>query len=66
MFSHWEINLNFNSVPSQFISPLFGSEYRPVNFEKRNSSYAVDDNSNVRTKMISNREKIHLKKLKHV
>ncbi|KAK4286512.1 hypothetical protein QN277_003058 [Acacia crassicarpa] len=53
-FSHWENNPNLNSVPNQFIGRLFGSESKPVNFEETNSSYVVGNNSNVKTKMISN------------
>lgn len=54
-FSPWENNPTFNSVvPNQFIGRLFRSESRPVNFAEKISSYAVPDDSNERTKTMSN------------
>ncbi|KAL5130225.1 hypothetical protein HKD37_12G033338 [Glycine soja] len=50
----WENNPNFHSVPNQFIGRLFGSETRPVNFTEKNTSYVLADDSNVRSKMITN------------
>ncbi|PNY17268.1 hypothetical protein L195_g014007 [Trifolium pratense] len=52
-FTPWENNHNFNSVPSQFIDRLFGSETRPVNFTEKNT-YVSGDDSNVGSKMITN------------
>ncbi|KAJ1379434.1 Jas TPL-binding domain [Sesbania bispinosa] len=53
-FTPWENNPNFHSVPSQFISRLFGSETRSVNITEKNASYVSADDSNVRSKMITN------------
>ncbi|KAI4334498.1 hypothetical protein L6164_019181 [Bauhinia variegata] len=53
-FSPWENNPTFQSVPTQYIGRLFGSDTRSVNFMDKSTSFDAVADSSARTKIINN------------